>query len=71
MSPNTLATFVRKFVNKTREHSPLGSISILNILDLTIGENILLFVCSEAVEFNLLNLETSHPVILFPTASVI
>ena len=38
--------------------------------DTTKKENILLFVCSEAVELRLLKLETSHAKILPPTVSV-
>ena len=61
-----------------REHSPFeGRITArlvysLTRLDLTKGENMLLFVlCSEAVESNLVKLETSHKVRLSPTVEVL
>ena len=44
-------------------------VSSLTRLDLTYVENVLLFVCSEVVEYKLLKLETSHTVIL-PQRSV-
>ena len=46
-------------------------ISSLTRLDLAKEENMLLFVRSESVEFNLVNLETSHTVILPPIVSVL
>ena len=41
-------------------------VSSLTRFDLTKEENILLIVCSKAVESELVNLETSHTVILNP-----
>ena len=46
-------------------------ISSLTRLDLAKEENMLLFVRRESVEFNLVNLETSHTVILPPIVSVL
>ena len=46
-------------------------VSSLTRLDLTKYENMLLFVYSEAVESNLVKLETSCTVILPPTVSVV
>ena len=44
-------------------------VSSLTRLDLTKNENMLLFVCCEAIESKLVKLETSHTVILFPKLS--
>ena len=46
-------------------------VSSLTSLDLTQEENMLLFVCSEADESNLVKLETSHGMILTPTTRVL
>ena len=46
-------------------------VSSLTGLDLTKKENMLLFVCSDAVESKLVKLETSHTVILPTTVSVL
>ena len=46
-------------------------ISSLTRLDLTTEENMLLFVCSEAVESNLVKLEASCTMILPPIMSVL
>ena len=62
---------------KGREDSPVGGhitvqlVSSLLRLDLTKEENMLFFVCSEAVESKLVKLETSRTVILSPIASVL
>ena len=63
--------------SKGREDSPLGGritvqlVSSLLRLDLTKEENMLFFVCSEAVESKLVKLETSRTVIFPPTVSVL
>ena len=51
-------------------HNWVSSLTRLD-LDLTKKENLLLFVCCEAVEFNVVKRETSCTVILPPMASVI
>ena len=61
---------------KQKTLTVVGSITVrlvssLTRLDLPKYENMLLFGYSEAVESNLVKLETSHTVILPPTVSVV
>ena len=64
---------MRKMTNKKMyEHEADGSITVklvssLTRFDLTKEENMMVFVCSEAVEPKLVQLETSCSVILPPT----
>ena len=46
-------------------------VSSLTRFDLTKGENMLLFVCSEAVVYKLVKLKTKHTVIPDPIVSVL
>ena len=54
-----------------KQDTPKNVTFLLSTLDLAKEENMLPFVCSEAVEFNLFELEISHTVIIPPTVSVL
>ena len=57
------------YLSRTSDHT-ITQI-IFTVLDLTKEVNMLLFVCSEAVESKLAKRETSHTVILSPTVRVL